>query len=85
VRAALALVFGLLVAGIVAELGARLLESAAPGGLVARIGERIDDPVLDYRTAPGSGENDASSGMISRPCFGSSRSRMMCGRNRLTT
>jgi lysophospholipase L1-like esterase len=61
VRRVAALAIGLLLAILVAEGGARLLESRGPaGGLPARIGERIDDPVLDYRTEPDTGENDAA-------------------------
>lgn len=57
----LALVGGLVLGLALAEAGARLLE---PGGslegLSSEIGERIDDPVLDYRTRPNTGQNDAA-------------------------
>lgn len=56
----LALALGLVVGFALAEAGARLL---APGPaaeeLLGAIGGRLDDPILGYRTAPGSGENDA--------------------------
>ena len=38
-----------------------------------------------HRKSPWSGVNVPSSGRISRPCFASSRSRMISGRSRLTT
>ena len=56
----LAIVVGLGVGLGVAEAGARLLEAGLPEEtLFAGIGRRIDDPVLEYRTLPDTGENDA--------------------------
>jgi hypothetical protein len=46
---------------VLAEAGARLLEPEQAGErLVGDIGERVDDPVLDYRTLPNTGDNDAA-------------------------
>ncbi len=56
----LAVVLGSLVGLALAEGAARLLESRASGLLVDDIGERVDDPLLEYRTLPGSGQNDAA-------------------------
>lgn len=56
----LGLVLGLTVGLAVAEGGARLIEAGRPDEVLFEgIGRRIDDPILEYRTAPSSGENDA--------------------------
>lgn len=55
-----AILLGLLASLALLEVGARLLEPASPGAALAGdIGERIPDDVLEYRTAPSTGENDA--------------------------
>lgn len=56
----LAVLLGSLVGLGLAEVGARWLESSASSPLASAIGERVDDPVLEYRTLPGTGENDAA-------------------------
>jgi hypothetical protein len=59
-RRALAAALGLVAGLVLAELGARWLEPEAPeAALAGDIGLRIPDPLLEYRTAPGTGENDA--------------------------
>ena len=55
-----ALGLGLVVALALLEAGARVLERDTIGELVSAIGERVDDPVLAYRTRPGTGENDGA-------------------------
>lgn len=54
-----ALGLGVVLGLALAELVARQLAPDAGEALVGAIGRRIDDPVLGYRTAPGTGENDA--------------------------
>lgn len=58
---ALALAGGVALGLALAEAGARLLEPGGPlDGLASDIGERVDDPVLDYRTLADTGQNDAA-------------------------
>ncbi len=54
-----ALGLGVVLGLALAELVARQLLPDPGEVLVGAIGRRIDDPVLGYRTAPGTGENDA--------------------------
>ena len=58
-RRAAALAFGVVLGLALAELAARQLVPDPGEELVGAIGRRIDDPVLGYRTAPWTGENDA--------------------------
>jgi hypothetical protein len=56
----LAIAIGLGVGIGVAEACARVFESGRPeDALFADVGRRVDDPILEYRTAPDTGENDA--------------------------
>jgi hypothetical protein len=55
-----ALALGALVGIALAEVAARLLEpTLAVDPLIEAIGDRVPDPLLEYRTEPFSGENDA--------------------------